>query len=63
MANQPSKSERKVQEMYIKTKNSQKHFCAIPRQPEDIAAWKQQSVQLFVLVMTEVLFAVPIKTI
>lgn len=43
------KVKEKVQEMYIKTKNSQKHFCAIPRQPEDIAAWKQQSVQLFVL--------------
>lgn len=39
----------KVQEMYVKTKNSQKHFCAIPQQPEDIAAWKQHSVQLFVL--------------
>lgn len=43
------KVKEKVQEMYIKTKNSQKHFCAIPRQPEDIAVWKQQSVQLFVL--------------
>lgn len=38
----------KIQEMYTKTKNNQKHFYAIPRQPEDIADWKQQSVQLFV---------------
>jgi len=44
-----SQVKEKVQEMYAKTKNSQKHFCAIPRQPEDIAAWKQHSVQLFVL--------------
>ncbi len=39
----------KVQEMHTKTKMSNKHFCAIPRKPEDITAWKQQSVQLFVL--------------
>jgi 4-hydroxy-2-oxoheptanedioate aldolase len=43
------KVKEKVQGMHAKTRNSQKHFCAIPRQPEDIAAWKQQSVQLFVL--------------
>ncbi|MNR96192.1 2-keto-3-deoxy-L-rhamnonate aldolase [compost metagenome] len=43
------KVKEKVQEMYVKTKMSNKHFCAIPRKPEDIAAWKQQSVQLFVL--------------
>lgn len=43
------KVKEKVQEIYVKTKNSQKNFCAIPRQPEDITAWKQQSVQLFVL--------------
>ena len=39
----------KVQEIYAKTKNSNKHFCAIPRKPEDITAWKQQFVHLFVL--------------
>lgn len=38
-----------VQKMYVKTKMSNKYFCAIPRKPEDITAWKQQSVQLFVL--------------
>lgn len=43
------KVKEKVQEMYAKTRNSQKHFCAIPRKSEDIAAWKQQSVLLFVL--------------
>ncbi|CAI3123400.1 5-keto-4-deoxy-D-glucarate aldolase [Acinetobacter calcoaceticus] len=43
------KVKEKVQEMYAKTKMSNKYFCAIPRKPEDITAWKQQSVQLFVL--------------
>lgn len=43
------KVQEKVQEMYTKTKNSQKHFCAIPRKPEDISTWKKQSVRLFVL--------------
>jgi staphyloferrin B biosynthesis citrate synthase len=39
----------KIQEIYIKTKHQGKYFCAIPRQPEDIAFWKNQSVKLFVL--------------
>ena len=43
------KVQEKVQEMYTKTRNSQKNFCAIPRKPENISTWKQQSVQFFVL--------------
>jgi len=43
------KVQEKVQEMYTKTRNSQKNFCAISRKPEDISRWKQQSVQFFVL--------------
>ncbi|GLG81615.1 hypothetical protein ACSO1_01360 [Acinetobacter calcoaceticus] len=43
------KVQEKIQEMYTKTRNSQKNFCAIPRKPEDISTWKQQSVQFFVL--------------
>ena len=39
----------KVQEMYMKTKDSPKAFCAIPRKPEDITYWIQRAVNLFVL--------------
>ena len=39
----------KIQEIYSKTQQQGKYFCAIPRQPEDIALWKHQSVKLFVL--------------
>ncbi|TVT79603.1 HpcH/HpaI aldolase family protein [Acinetobacter colistiniresistens] len=39
----------KIQEICSKTKENGKHFCAIPRKPEDILHWKNQSIKLFVL--------------